>query len=154
EAPWAPDQCGQDVRCQRVDGEQMRQPVFGRDAPGFLIPHGRIVNYPIEGAEPIDLIGHAPSLGDTRQIADDNRLRSGDGGQRFLSPPPVAGVQNDLVALPDEELGGHSTEPIRRTCDEHTRHNSPPPSATVTMRETSLVVLIASATRLPSGLVL
>ncbi len=63
EALWSLDKCGQDVRCERVDGEHMGQPVFGCDAPGLAIADARIVNYSVEGAEPINLIGHAASLG-------------------------------------------------------------------------------------------
>ena len=40
EALGSLDQRGQDVRCERVDGEHMRQAVFGRDAPGLPIADG------------------------------------------------------------------------------------------------------------------
>ena len=79
EALWSLDKYGQDLRCERVDGEHMRQPIFGGDAPRLPIANGRIVNYPVEGAESVDLIRHAASLGDTRQITYDNSLRSRHG---------------------------------------------------------------------------
>jgi hypothetical protein len=80
----------------------MRKAVFGRKAPGLPISDTRIVNYRIEPAEPIDLIGHAAGLGNAPQIADDNGLRSGYGGQRFLPAPLVAGVQDHAMPLFDE----------------------------------------------------
>jgi hypothetical protein len=69
-----------------------RYTCFGRDAPGLPIADGRIVNDPVEGAEPIHLLGHAASLGDAREITDDHGLRTRHGGERFLAPPLVASV--------------------------------------------------------------
>jgi len=126
EARGSLDQRGQDVRCERVDGENMRQAIFGRDAPGLPIADGRIVNDPVEGAEPVHLIGHAPSLGDDREITDDHGLRTRHGGERLLASPLVARVQNYPLSLLDEELSGHSAEPIGRTCNEHPRHDFSP----------------------------
>ena len=56
---------GQDVRCERVDGEHMRQAIFGGDALGLPITDARIVNDSVERAELIHLVGHAASLRDT-----------------------------------------------------------------------------------------
>jgi len=55
----------------------MRETVFSRNAPWFPISDAGVVTYSVKGAEPVDLIGHAPSLTDARQIADDNCLGAG-----------------------------------------------------------------------------
>src|SRR5436309_12097229 len=65
----------------------------------------------------------------------------GAAGQRFLSPPLVASVYDYSVSLLDEELSGHSAESIGRTCDEYTRHDFSPSSASVRIRGTALAIL-------------
>ncbi len=119
---WPPNQCGQDIRRERVDGEYLGQAVFGHDAPRLPVADACIVDHRIEGAERVDLFRDFAGLSDTRQIADDDRLRLRNGGQRFLTPRLVAGVQNCAVALLDQELCGHAAESVGRTCDEYARH--------------------------------
>ena len=67
EAPGSLDQRRQNIRCERIDSENMRQAIFGRDAPGLPIADGRIVNDSVEEAEPIHLLGHAASLRDAER---------------------------------------------------------------------------------------
>ena len=86
------NQRGQDIGCECVDGKNMRQAVFGRDAPRFLVSDARIVDHRIEGAARIDLFGHFPRLSDACQIADHNCLGSGNRGKRFASALLIASV--------------------------------------------------------------
>jgi hypothetical protein len=50
----------------------MRQPVFGRDAPGLPISDSCVVDDGIEGTKRIDLFGHVAGLSNTREIANDD----------------------------------------------------------------------------------
>jgi len=114
---------GQDIGSERIDREDMRQAVFGRDAARFPVADTCIVNHCIEGTECVNLFGHVAGLSDAGQIAGYDSFRSGHGGHRFPSPLLVTSVQNYAVPLLDEELCRHSAEPIGRTCDEYTRHD-------------------------------
>jgi hypothetical protein len=101
----------------------VRQAVFGRDAPWFAVADARVVNHCVKWFQCIDLFGYVKRLSYARQVADHNRLRSGDRGHRFFPSPLVSRVQNCGVSLLDEELRSHSAETIRRTGNEHSRHN-------------------------------
>ena len=68
---------------------------------------------------------HAPDTVNHHQprITGDQGLRPRHGGKRFLAAPLVARVQNHLESLFDEELTGHSAEPVRRASKEHPRYD-------------------------------
>jgi hypothetical protein len=76
----------------------------------------------IEGTKRIDLFGHVAGLSNTREIANDDCIRSGNSGQRFPSSLLVASVQNYFMPLLNEELGSHSAKPVGRTGDEYACH--------------------------------
>jgi hypothetical protein len=100
----------------------MREAIHRRDTLRFPISNRGVVNHGIHRSEAVDLIGHTPGFGNGHQIADDYRLRSGSSRHCVPSSLPVPSVQNYIVALLDQQLCGHSAEPIGRACDEHTRH--------------------------------
>jgi hypothetical protein len=58
-------------------------------------------------------------LSNTREIANDDCIRSGNSGQRFPSSLLLARVQNYFMPLLNEELGSHSAKPVGRTGDEY-----------------------------------
>jgi hypothetical protein len=109
----------------------MGQAVFSGDTPRFLVTDPCIMDHCMERAERVDLFGHVAGLSDTGQIADNDCFRSGNGGMRFPSSLLVTSVQNYAMPLLNEELRGHSAEPIGGTCDENTRHYLLPPFADV-----------------------
>src|ERR1035437_833762 len=104
----------------------MSHAVFRDDAPGLPIADGSIVNDRVERAQPIDLLSHAASLCDAREIADHYGLRAWHSGQSFLAPPLVACMQNYLVPPLNDKLSCHSSKPIGRTRNEHSRHDFVP----------------------------
>jgi hypothetical protein len=79
-------------------------------------------------AESIDLIRHAARLGHARQITYDNCFCSRHSGERLLSSPLIASVQDNPVSLLDQELSGHSAESIGSPCNKRTRHDLSPPA--------------------------
>ena len=103
------DQRGQDIGRQRVDGEHMRQAVSGH-AMAFAIADRRVVNHGVEVAECIDLGCNFLSAGDRLDVADHGRLGLGQFLADRFSALGVAGVNDDAVALADEQIGGHQSE--------------------------------------------
>ena len=106
------DACRQDVWRKRVNRENIRQAIFGGDAPGLSIADACIVDRRVERTEFVDLIGDATRLSNARQIADNDCLRSGHGGPRFLSALFVPSVKDYPVSLLDQQLSRHPAKAV------------------------------------------
>jgi hypothetical protein len=124
EATGPLDSRRQDIRGKGVNGENMSQSVFCNDAPGLPIADCGIVDNGVERTQPIHLLGHAASLRDAREITDHNGLRARNSGPRFLSPPLIPSMQNYVVPPLNHKLSRHFSQPIRRTGNEYSRHDS------------------------------
>jgi len=66
----------------------------------------------VHAANVIDLLGEQPGLGRAGEVADDDsRGALGKAGDR-RRPRSAAGVQDDLMALINEDTGGSAAEPV------------------------------------------
>ena len=59
---------GQNVRCERVDGEYMRQAIFRGNTTRLLIANGGVVDHRIKPAEAIHLLGYVAGLRNAGQV--------------------------------------------------------------------------------------
>ena len=101
----------------------MRQAIFRGDAARLLIANGGVVNDCIKSTKAIDLLGHIAGLRNAGQIADDYAFRSGYRGQGLLAALLATSVQHHVVALLDQQLGGHLAQAVGGTSDKNPRHN-------------------------------
>ena len=77
-------------------------------------------------AEGVDLPGDLPHVVDGGQVADDDGVRAGQAGAGVGGPGLAAGVQGDLVAVLEQQLGGHQAQAVGGTGDEYARHQFSP----------------------------
>jgi hypothetical protein len=85
----------------------MGQTVLSLDAPRFAVTDAGIMDHGVKAAELVDLFGNAARPRNGGEIADHDVCGFGERVAGIVCPGPVAAVKNDLVALFDEQLGGH-----------------------------------------------
>jgi hypothetical protein len=85
------------------------------------------VDYGAEAAELIDLSSNAPGPGDGREISGDDSLGAGCRCEGVTAPTIISPMQDDVVALFDQELGRHETKTVRRSGYEDACHFPPLP---------------------------
>jgi hypothetical protein len=71
------------------------------------------VDYRVEATELIDLVRYGRCSGDGGEIAADSSLRADSRKEGVTAPTLIPPVQDDLMALLDQELGRHETEAVR-----------------------------------------
>src|SRR3954470_9416467 len=67
------DQCRQNVGREHIDSEDGRNSGLHLD-PALAITHARIVDYSVEGAEPVDLLGNRSCPSDGGKVAGNDSL--------------------------------------------------------------------------------
>jgi hypothetical protein len=106
------DQCRQNVGCEYIDSEDAWNSGLHLH-PSLAITDARIVDYSVEAAELVDLVGKCSCPSDGGKVPGDNSSSAGCRRERFATSTLVSTVQYDLMALVDEEPGRHETEAIR-----------------------------------------
>ena len=100
------------VRRQSVDRENLRQSIFCLQALRFLISNRCVVNHSVHGAQFVNLLCDGFRLCDARQIADDNRLGTGDFGPQLVRAILVSRMQHYFVSLIEKQSPRHQAKPI------------------------------------------
>ena len=86
---------------------------FGLDPPRLAIADAGIVDYGVEATELVDLVGNGPGPGDGREVASHGPLGAGRGRKGVAAPTVVSPVQDDLMALLDQEPRRQETKAVR-----------------------------------------
>jgi hypothetical protein len=107
------DQRRQDIGCQHIDREDARNSRLGLDTPRLPIADAHIVDYGIEAAELVDLVGDGPCPGNGRKVPGDDSQGAGSRRERVAAPTGIASVQDDLMALLDQEPGRQEAQAVR-----------------------------------------
>lgn len=113
QAVGASDPGGEEIGGEHVDRERFGV-AFGRFGPATLEVDAGIVDDGVHAAESVDLFGDRARLGGAGEIADDEA----EGGGALAG----AGVEDDVMALADEGVGGGKPEAIGGTGDEDAAH--------------------------------
>src|SRR5690242_4795904 len=92
--------------------------------PPLAITYGRVVNDGIESTQSVDLLRDVTGGLDTGKIPDDDAFSAWNRGAGIKRPLLVPGMQEDLMALLNHELGGHPAQPIRGAGDKDSCHAS------------------------------
>ena len=71
------------------------------------------MDYGVEAAEFVDLVGNCSCPSDGGEVARDYPLGAGSRREGVATATLVTSVQKDLVALADQESGRHETETVR-----------------------------------------
>src|SRR5271155_5215723 len=98
------DQCRQNVGGEHIDGEEARNSGL-RFHPPLAITEARIVAYSVEAAERVDLGGNCSRPGDGREVSADTSPGARCRREGVATSTLVSPVQNDLMALFDQEPG-------------------------------------------------
>lgn len=80
------------------------------------------MDHGIESSQPVDLSREPFRLLDARQLRAETGLRAREGGHGVGAALTVAGVEDDLVALGDEEAGRHLADAVGGAGYEDTCH--------------------------------
>src|ERR1700757_1119350 len=103
------DQCRQNVGREHIDSEDARNSGLLLHPP-LAITDARIVDYRVEAAELVDLVGNCPCPSDGREVSGNNSPGAGCRREGVATSPIVSSVQYDLMALVDQEAGRHEAE--------------------------------------------
>jgi hypothetical protein len=103
------DQGRQDVGGERVDGEDLRQPIEGK-AMRLLVADSGVVDDGVETAERVDLRRHVLGGGDGLHVSGDHRLGPRQRPPRIVRSLSIARMQNHAMSLLDQQLSGHQAE--------------------------------------------
>jgi hypothetical protein len=106
------DQSRQNVGGEHIDGEDTRNSGL-HFHPSRAITDAGIVDYSVEAAEFVDLVGNCSCPGDGREVSADSAPAAGRRREGVAASPLVSPVQYDLMALVDQEPGRHEAEAIR-----------------------------------------
>ena len=106
------DQCGQSVGREHIDSEDARNSGL-RLHPPLAITDARIVDYRVERAKLVDLVGNGSCPSDGGEVPGDNSLGAGCRREGVATSTFVSPVQYDLIALVDQEPGRHEAEAVR-----------------------------------------
>ena len=109
---------------KHIDSENARNPRFNLD-PSLTIADAGIVNYRIEAAKRVDLLGDGRRSVDCREITADDRDSAGRSREAIATSSRVPSVQYDPMAPLDQQSGRHQTETIRRSRYEYTCQPAP-----------------------------
>ena len=109
---WSFDQCRENVGRQHIDSEDAWNSGLHLH-PSLAIADARIVDYSVEAAELVDLVGKCSCPSDGREVPTDSSLGAGCRCEGVAAPTIIPPVQDDLMALLDQELGRHKTEAVR-----------------------------------------
>jgi hypothetical protein len=71
------------------------------------------MDHGVEATELISLVRYGRRSGDSGEVAADSSLGPDCRSQGVLAPTLIPPVQDDLMALLDQELGRHETEAVR-----------------------------------------
>src|SRR5437868_8435148 len=102
----------QNVGREHIDSKDARNSGLHLHPP-LAITDARIVDYSVEAAELVDLIGKCSCPSDGREVRGDNSSGGGCRRERFATSTLVSPVQYNLMALLDQEPGRHETAAIR-----------------------------------------
>ena len=95
------DQCRQNVEREHVDSEDARNSGLHFHPP-LAITDARIMDYGIETAQLVDLVGNCSCPSDGREVSGDNFPGAGCRGESVATSNLVSPVQYDLMALVDQ----------------------------------------------------
>src|SRR5258707_5695516 len=132
EPVWPADQRGEDVRGEGVHGEGLRV-ALRRRAAGRLEEDARVMDDRIHPADLVHLLREPPGPGRAGEVADhDSRGARGKAGDR-RRPLSATGMEDDVMALINEDTAWGLAEPVSGTGDKDARHGSsfprPPPGS-------------------------
>src|SRR5438105_3954735 len=106
------DQCRQNVGREHIDREDARNSGFHLH-PALAITDARIVDYGVEGAEPVHLLCNSSCPGDSREVSGNNSRGAGCRREGVATSTLVSPVQYDRMAFVDEEPRRHQAEAVR-----------------------------------------
>jgi hypothetical protein len=118
----ARDQRGEQVRGQDVDREDVAQAVWGGYPPRLPVADARVVDDRVERARGPGLPGQLGCLADDGQVAHEHSRRARRARLGVAGPGLAARVQDDLVALADQQARGHLAEPVGGAGDQDSCH--------------------------------
>src|SRR6266404_960291 len=95
-------QCRQNVGREHIDREDAWNSGLHLHPP-LTITNARIVDYSVEAAELIDLVGKCSRPSDGGEVPTDSSLGAGCRRERFATSTLVSPVQYDLMALVNQE---------------------------------------------------
>ena len=121
---WPVDQAGEDVGCERVDGEDRGQAVDRGDAFPFPVADPGVVDDGVEGAELVGAGGHGFGFGDAAEIAGDGECGAGGGCHGVFGALGIAGVEDDAVPLGNQEMGGDFAKAVGGAGDKNPGHGA------------------------------
>jgi hypothetical protein len=94
------DQCRQNVRSEHIDSEDARNSELHLHPP-LAITEARIVDYSVEAAELVDLIGNCSCPSDGGEVSGDKSPGAGCRREHVAASTLVSPAQYDLMALVD-----------------------------------------------------
>src|SRR5262245_46455486 len=103
------DQSREDVDCERVDREDVRQAVGG-EMVGLAIADSGVVDDGVETAERVDLRRNILDTGTGLQIAGDHLLGARLCPPRIVSALAIARMEANPMPLLDEQLSSHQAK--------------------------------------------
>jgi hypothetical protein len=112
EPRWFFDQCRQNVGCQHINGEDAGNSRLALYPP-LAIADACVVDDRIKTTEVVDLVGNGPRPADGREISRDDSLGAGCRRKSVATSTVIPSVQQDVMALLDQEPGRHQTEAVR-----------------------------------------
>jgi hypothetical protein len=96
-----------------LNAKTLETPVLGLHPSRLARADARIADYDVEATELIDLARYGRRSGNGGEIAADGSLGPDCRKEGVAAPTFIPPAQNDLMALLDQELGGHETEAVR-----------------------------------------
>ena len=106
------DQGRQNVGREHIDSKDARNSGLHFHPP-LAITDARIVDYSIEAAELVDLVGNCSWPSDGGEVPGDNSASAGCRREGVATSTLVSPVQYDVMALVDQEPGRHEAEAVR-----------------------------------------
>ncbi len=121
EPVWSVDQRGEHVRSEGVHGEGLRV-ALRSCAAGRLEEDARVVDDRIHPTDVVHLLGEPSVLGRAGEVADDDSRGAGGKVGDGRSSLSGTGMEDDVMALINDDTGGGPAEPVGGTGDKDARH--------------------------------
>src|SRR5215831_2090925 len=106
------DQRRQNVGREHIDSEDARNSRL-RFHPPLAIANARIVDYGVEASELIDLLRNSSRPSDGGEVPGNNPSGAACRSKGVTTSALVSPVQDNVMALFDQEPGRHETEAVR-----------------------------------------